>query len=172
MGGEIGVISEPGQGSTFWVELAPAVVPAAAGAGTGRVTATGDRAPPPVLYVDDNLVNLMLMEAMLQMLPQVRLLTAEDAVAGLQQAQREKPALVLLDIQLPGMDGYEMLAHLRAAPATTAIPVVAVSANAMPADIEAARAAGFADYLTKPLDLQRLHEVVRHYLGLPAAAAD
>ncbi len=171
MGGELGVTSEPGRGSTFWVEVAPAALPAAAGTQAGHDATADDRLPRPVLYVDDNLVNLVLMEAMLQMLPQVRLLTAEDAVAGLQQALRETPALVLLDIQLPGMDGYEMLARLRAAPATAAIPVVAVSANAMPADIEAAHAAGFADYLTKPLDLQRLHEVVRHYLRLPAPAA-
>ena len=109
-----------------------------------------------------------------RLLPGLRLVSAENAAEGLRLALQERPRLVLLDIQLPDMDGFEVLARLRASEASEAVstgstaarvPVVAVSANAMPADIEAAREAGFADYLTKPLDLERLHATVRRLLA-------
>jgi CheY-like chemotaxis protein len=75
---------------------------------------------------------------------------------GLQMARDERPDLILLDIQLPGMDGYEVLRRLRAEPTSRSVPVIAVSANAMPSDVERGMAAGFADYLTKPIDMSRL----------------
>jgi PAS domain S-box-containing protein len=191
MEGGIGVTSRPGEGSTFWIDLPAAGAPAteaAAGAAPGasrRETqpselgasdsrAAGERGAT-VLYVDDNPVNLVLMEAMLGLMdPPPRLVSAESAVEGLKLARRERPTLILLDIQLPGMDGFQVLARLRAAGLAAEIgvvPVVAVSANAMPADIEAALAAGFADYLTKPLELPRLHATVRKLLAVTPGQA-
>jgi CheY-like chemotaxis protein len=166
MKGEIGVRSAPGAGCLFWVMLQ---------------TATGDALPLPVstdvvdtlpslsaaasrqhtvLYIEDNEVNQLLMEGMLGKRPELTLLLASEPEAGVALALHERPALVLLDIQLPGIDGFEVLRRLRLHPATRDIPVVAVSANAMPADREKAARAGFADYVTKPIDLAQLLAVV------------
>jgi CheY-like chemotaxis protein len=105
------------------------------------------------------------MEGMLALRPGIRLRLADEPVAGLAIAQAFPPDLVLLDIQLPGMDGFEVLRRLRAGHRTADVPVIAVSANAMPDDIATARSAGFDDYLTKPVDLQRLLALVDQRLG-------
>jgi PAS domain S-box-containing protein len=146
MRGRIGLDSEPGVGSRFWVELACADAAAAA----PEEAAAGDSCT--VLYIEDNPVNVLLMEAMLGQQARLRLISAELPEAGLQLARERRPKLILLDIQLPGMDGYEVLRRLRADEGTRGIPVVAVSANAMPADVARGMAAGFDDYLTKPID--------------------
>jgi PAS domain S-box-containing protein len=173
MGGSIGVRSQPGQGSTFWVRLR------CAGQAADAIDAPTAAAPAPyalpnapvwqrqqtVLYVEDNLVNQVLMEGMLAQRPAVRLLIAGLPETGLAMAAQDLPELVLLDIQLPGIDGFEVLRRLRAQEATRHIPVVAVSANAMQSDIDDARRAGFADYITKPLDLKRLLAVVDDQLA-------
>ncbi|MBK7062074.1 MAG: PAS-domain containing protein [Rubrivivax sp.] len=172
MGGRIGVRSQPGVGSTFWVEW-PRGCAADAGAPASSTLAD---APAPadatlaavagrVLYIEDNPVNQIVVEGMLSSLPQVSLSLASDPETGLQMAQSQPLDLVLLDIQLPGMDGYEVLRRLRAHSDTRALPVVAVSANAMAEDLERARDAGFDDYLTKPLDLRLLLSVVAHRLA-------
>jgi CheY-like chemotaxis protein len=109
-----------------------------------------------VLYIEDNEVNQLLMQGMLAQRPSLRLLLASHPEDGLAMAWRQKPDLVLLDIQLPGMDGFEVLRRLRADPRTRLLPVLAVSANAMPADRERAAQAGFVNYVTKPIDLPRL----------------
>ncbi len=114
-----------------------------------------------MLYIEDNDVNVMLMQAMLGRESGLRLITAPLPEMGLELAASRRPDLILLDIQLPGMDGYEVLRRLRSAESTRAIPVIAVSANAMSGDMEQGLAAGFHDYLTKPLDLSRLLHVVR-----------
>jgi CheY-like chemotaxis protein/anti-sigma regulatory factor (Ser/Thr protein kinase) len=170
MDGRIGVNSEVGQGSRFWIRLPLAVhqtEPAALGPPSGL--STSDFAPDEplhtVLYIEDNPVNTILMEAMLSRLRGVRLVTAVLPRAGLVLARNAHPALILLDINLPGMDGYEVLRHLQADRRTAGIPVVAVSANAMDADLQAGLAAGFADYLPKPLDMQNLLDTVRRLLG-------
>ena len=178
MCGEIGVHSVPGQGSRFWVRLARGKVCAAAVPGATAALAASVPAAAPalafvaaaaaaplaptrsVLYIEDNPVNQVLMEGMLAQRPGLRLQMASLPETGLLMAAQAPPDLVLLDIQLPGIDGYEVLRRLRAQAATRAIPVVAVSANAMQADLDAALAAGFTDYVTKPLDLQRLLAVV------------
>ncbi|MFY9509994.1 MAG: response regulator, partial [Rubrivivax sp.] len=120
-----------------------------------------------VLYIEDNAVNQVLMEGMLMHRPGIRLLVAGVPEVGLAMAQQSRPDLVLLDIQLPGMTGFEVLQRLRAMPATRHVPVIAVSANAMPGDVEQARRAGFDDYLTKPLDMHRLLAAVDRRLATP-----
>jgi PAS domain S-box-containing protein len=167
MGGEIDVASTPGEGSTFTVRLP--------GSGRGRddsgfvplADAGGAGTPAPrhatVLYVEDNAANRLLMQRLLEHLGGVRLRVAADADEALAIVQREAPDALLLDIQLPGTDGYALLARLRAAGCSA--PAVAVSANAMPADLERGRAAGFVDYLTKPLDIQRTLKVVAALVG-------
>jgi CheY-like chemotaxis protein/anti-sigma regulatory factor (Ser/Thr protein kinase) len=162
MHGRIGIDSQVGHGSTFWLRLprAEPVVPAAPAAHTAapRPAAAGACT---VLYIEDNPVNVMLMEAMLEREPGVRLVTAQLPELGLELARSECPDLILLDIQLPGLDGYEVLRRLRALPLTRETTVVAVTANAMPGDLERGRAAGFDAYLTKPLMLEALLALVR-----------
>jgi CheY-like chemotaxis protein len=169
MGGEIGARSEPGHGSVFWLRLPRAPLP--------QTSQADDRQPVPhnalpadvrprkVLYIEDNPVNVLLMEAMLARLPGLQLLIASLPEPGLQLAMDERPDLILLDIQLPGMDGFEVLRRLRQVVATREIPVIAVSASAMPDDLERGRAAGFANYLTKPLDMRQLLRAVAAALG-------
>ena len=117
-----------------------------------------------VLYIEDNPVNVLLMEAMLAQHTPLRLISAELPEAGLQAAQAQQPDVILLDIQLPGIDGYEVLRRLRGDDRTRRIPVIAVSANAMPADIERGLAAGFDDYLTKPIEQSVLVAAVQRVL--------
>jgi CheY-like chemotaxis protein len=118
-----------------------------------------------VLYIEDNEVNRVLMEGMLTRLGGIRLELAELPEQGLALAEREPPHLVLLDIQLPGIDGFDVLRRLRSMPRLAGVPVIAVSANAMPADRERAAAAGFDDYITKPVDMTLLFETVSRLLG-------
>ncbi|MFO1285405.1 MAG: response regulator [Rubrivivax sp.] len=117
-----------------------------------------------MLYIEDNAVNVVLMQAMLEPMAAVELLVAERPEPGLALAHERQPGLILLDIQLPGIDGYEVLKRLRADERTRATPVIAISANAMNGDIERGLAAGFDDYMTKPLDVARLRAAVHERL--------
>jgi len=161
MGGSIGVESAVGAGSTFWIRLAR-VQPAPGSAdvaGAAMPTVPADAtgaAPRTVLYIEDNPVNVVLVEAMLAHAPGVRMRSALDPAIGLALARAEPPDLVLLDIQLPGIDGYEVLQRLRENASTCKIPVIAISANAMRSDVERGLAAGFDAYLTKPVDMHEL----------------
>lgn len=167
MGGEIGFDSRPGAGSCFWVRLRAGD----AGQASPAAALPAPQAAPVrrVLYIEDNEVNQMVMEGMLGQRPQLRLQMATLPEDGLAMASADPPDLILLDIQLPGIDGFEVLRRLRAAPATARVPVVAVSANAMPLDFEHARQAGFAGYVTKPLELAMLLETVDRQLAGAAA---
>jgi CheY-like chemotaxis protein len=107
-----------------------------------------------VLYVEDNPVNVLLVRELLALRPALTLEVAVDGESGVAMAKALLPDLVLVDMQLPDFDGHEVLRRLRADPATAALPCVALSANAMPDDIERALRAGFVDYWTKPLDLR------------------
>lgn len=119
---------------------------------------------PRVLVVEDNAVNLELLIALLEQ-EGCEVLVAEAADAGLRLARTAQPALILMDVQLPGMTGYEATRHLKADPTTAAIPVVALTALAMQGEEERAKAAGCAGYLTKPLDTRTFRETVRRILG-------
>ena len=137
----------------------------------GIVPPAGPAEPPArgtVLYIEDNPVNLVLMQSMLEPLPGLRLLLAEHPEPGLALAMAESPDLILLDIQLPGIDGFEVLRRLRADARTRDVPVIAISANAMRGDIERGLAAGFDDYLTKPLDVAAVRALVRERLAVAA----
>ena len=115
-----------------------------------------------LLYIEDNPVNTLVVEELLNRRPDIALRCCEDGASGLAQAQAWRPQLVLLDMQLPDMDGYAVLKALRADEATRSIPCIALSANAMPDDIDAALQGGFDAYWTKPIDFKAF------YAGLEA----
>jgi two-component system, cell cycle response regulator DivK len=127
--------------------------------------------PPRVLVVEDNPVNLELLTALLEEAG-CQVLSAESAAAGLQLAAAERPVLILMDIQLPDMTGYEVTRWLKADPATAAIPVVAITAQAMRGDDAKARGAGCDAYLTKPLETQTFREILRRFIGIPRSEGD
>jgi PAS domain S-box-containing protein len=169
MHGRIGVDSEPGQGSSFWVELpkaedgVPAPLPPAAATDAAAPAAEGPQLE--LLCIEDNPVNLTLVEHIVALRPQWRLLSAVSPIDGLALARSHRPRLILLDIHLPEMDGWALMQVLREDPATREIPVVVVSAQAMASDLERGRAAGVADYLTKPLNLQRMLALLDEHAG-------
>jgi len=165
MGGEIGVESTVGSGSVFWFELNSAMPPQLV---VDRAKAAG--APPlpvqrgaPVrtlLYVEDNPANLKLIEQLIARRPDMRLLSARDGNLGIQLARTHQPEVILMDINLPGMSGIEALRILRDHSSTAQIPVIALSANAMPRDIEKGLLAGFFRYLTKPIKVNEFMETL------------
>jgi len=118
-----------------------------------------------ILHVEDNETNRYVMRHFLKRLD-IRLVEAVTGEEAIELAPRERPDLILLDIRLPGIQGYEVLERLRALPETRDLPVVAVSSGAFEQDIRRARAAGFDDYIVKPVNLQILHALIRHYLDL------
>jgi CheY-like chemotaxis protein len=117
------------------------------------VPATAGATRPRVLYIEDNAVNMMILRELLAQRERFEFHGATDGSSGVAKARALQPALVLIDMQLPDFDGIEVLRRLRADPATAHLTCVALSANAMPDDVQHARQAGFADYLTKPIDL-------------------
>jgi CheY-like chemotaxis protein len=166
MGGQLSVQSQPGVGSCFRFELDPAPAPAAAapeGADLPAATEAPQRTRT-VVYVEDNPSNVAVFRQVLGLRPGIELLTAGDGVTGLSLVRAHRPDLVVIDIDLPGMDGLELCRRLRADPHTGRIPLVALSANAMPRDIERGREAGFVAYLTKPMDVPALIAQLDHLL--------
>jgi PAS domain S-box-containing protein len=160
MGGTIGVASTVGSGSVFWFELNAVSAPHLAA--DLAVPAAIARAPiqpgaplRTLLYVEDNPANLKLIEQLIDRRPDMRLLVAGDGDLGIRLARASLPEVILMDINLPGICGIEALKILREDPETAHIPVVALSANAMPRDIEKGLQAGFFRYLTKPI---KVHE--------------
>ncbi|MBQ0931427.1 PAS domain-containing hybrid sensor histidine kinase/response regulator [Ideonella alba] len=157
MGGRLEVTSQPGQGSTFSVTLSTAAArPAAVPREEGM---PGARPPGPrrrVLYAEDNPVNALLMEQVLAPLDGVELRLAASGEEALACAAQWPPDLLLLDMHLGDMDGRTLLGRLRDLPGLAGVPAVAVSADAMPDDVALARASGFQDYWTKPIDVHRL----------------
>ncbi len=165
MGGEIGAESTVGVGSVFWIELNSTAalelvvdvdelpMPPAPQTASGAPTHT-------LLCVEDNPANLMLIEKLVSRRPDIRLLTARDGNRGIEIARASKPDVILMDINLPGTSGLMALRILADDPATAAIPVVALSANAMPRDVEKGLEAGFFRYLTKPIKVGEFMETL------------
>jgi len=164
MGGSIEVSSSPGVGSVFAIELGTTAPQARVGFTIDGVAAAPvgrpDGAPHLVLYVEDNPANLKLIEEIVRFRPDLQLISAGDGPAGLALARERRPDIILMDINLPGMSGYEVLAELRRDPVMSATPVIALSANAMAGDIERGKAAGFFRYLTKPVDIDKFNEAI------------
>ena len=165
MGGVLGVESTAGEGSVFWCELISCAAPELV-VESGEA-ATVDRPPVPagarprtLLYVEDNPANMKLIEQLIARRPDMRLLTAVNGTLGIEVARTTRPTVILMDINLPGISGVEALKVLRIDPATAHIPVVALSANAMPRDIEMGLDAGFFRYLTKPIKIKEFMDTL------------
>ena len=165
MGGVIGVESTVAKGSLFWFELKATIEPqiAAVAARDGFATqleAEADSQASTLLYVEDNPANLMLVEDLIARRPDIRLLSAKDGDGGIEIARAARPDMILMDINLPGMSGITALRILANDPGTAHIPVVALSANAIPRDIEKGLQAGFFRYLTKPINVPEFMETL------------
>jgi CheY-like chemotaxis protein/anti-sigma regulatory factor (Ser/Thr protein kinase) len=163
MGGEIGLESTLGKGSRFWVELnlthQRIHTPATETTCIPPILAT-DGIPWSVLYVEDNPANLMLVEDLIERRSDIRLLSARDGFTGIEIARSVLPDIILMDINLPGMSGISALNILSADPITAHIPIIALSANAIPRDIEKGLEAGFFRYLTKPIKVNEFMETL------------
>jgi len=165
MGGVIGVESVVGAGSVFWFELTSAVAP--------QIKIQSGEAEPMVrlqlstgapkrklLYVEDNPANLQLVEQIIARHPDLQLLSAIDGKSGIELARTSQPTVILMDINLPGISGVQALKILREDPATSHIPILAISANAMPRDIKIGLEAGFFHYLTKPIKIKEFLDAI------------
>jgi len=164
MRGTIGVESLEGQGSTFWLELVRAESPlkttpdrCSAVARPKRGGAVKHRS---VLYIEDNLSNLTLIEQLLRESAGVHLLTAMQGRIGLDLARQHSPDLILLDLNLPDMPGWEVLAELQGSEATRRIPTVVVSADATEGQFKRLIDAGARNYITKPIDVTQFYQMM------------
>jgi signal transduction histidine kinase/ActR/RegA family two-component response regulator len=172
MRGRVGFHSQLGQGSEFWIELPvhidhAALAPSATeGAPLPSRLATGQRRHT-IVYVEDNPSNIAFMRELVEDLPSVELLTAPTAEIGLELIRGRVPKVVILDINLPGMSGFEALRRLREWPETRGIPVIGLSAAALAKDVARAREAGFHRYLTKPVKVDELTETLERLLEGP-----
>jgi CheY-like chemotaxis protein len=154
MGGHVDVANAEGAGSEFRVWLPACAAPRTASVEQGDEA--GSPAPPlSIVYIEDNAVNVILVKELVAMRPGIALACCVDGLSGVERALADRPDVVLVDMQLPDIDGYEVLKRLRAQPSMARSSIIALSANAMSDDIARARAAGFDDYWTKPIDFRR-----------------
>ncbi len=164
MGGAIGVEPAKGKGSTFWIDLQRAEDPAGGALLAEEEKRSGaDARPRPArtaLYIEDNLSNLKLIQQILTLRPEIKLIAAMHGRMGLELARQHRPDLILLDLQLPDMSGQEILKALKAGEATRDIAVVVISADATKGQVRELLAAGARAYLTKPLDIQHFLQVL------------
>jgi PAS domain S-box-containing protein len=177
MRGEIGVESTVGVGSVFWIELNVAAEPQPASGSDEPLAPNQARvlhgaALRTLLYIEDNRANMQLVEQLIARRPDMRLLSAGDGTRGIALARTHQPEVILMDINLPGISGIQALKILRADPATAHIPVLAISANAMPHDIKRGLEAGFFRYLTKPIKVNEFMEALDMALELAETELD
>jgi CheY-like chemotaxis protein len=177
MGGEIGAESTVGVGSMFWIELNSAAAL--------QLAAEADEPLAPIqarvqygaalrtlLYVEDNRANMQLVQQLIARRPDMRLLSAGDGTRGIALTRIHQPEVILMDINLPGISGIQALKILREDPVTAHIPVLAISANAMPHDIKKGLEAGFCGYLTKPIKVKEFMDALDMALGLAETGLD
>ena len=177
MGGEIGMESTVGVGSLFWFELNLAAEP--------RIAVDADETLIPLqapvqqgaalrtlLYIEDNRANMQLVEQLIELRSDMRLLGAGDGTQGIALARIHQPEVILMDINLPGISGIQALKILREDPVTAHIPVLAISANAMPHDIKKGLEVGFFRYLTKPININEFMEALDMALELAEKRLD
>jgi CheY-like chemotaxis protein len=150
------VESTVGTGSVFWFELISVAEPRLSREKGEKAASVVPHVPQGVhlhtlLYVEDNPANLKLVEQIILRRPDIHLLTAVNGNLGIEMARDKQPDVILMDINLPGINGFEAMKILREDPATANIPVIAITANAMPLDIERGMKAGFFRYITKPI---------------------
>jgi signal transduction histidine kinase/CheY-like chemotaxis protein len=175
MGGGIGVLSQVGQGSTFWIELPVAEAPVERVRRQEVLTARPADPDPrslKVLYIEDNVANVQLIEHVLSFRSQIKLLTAMQGRRGLEFAIENRPDLILLDLHLPDIRGDVVLRELQADSRTRAIPTIMISADATPGEIRRLRDAGATDYLTKPLDVEKLLHILDEHLRRTSEKVD
>jgi PAS domain S-box-containing protein len=182
MGGIIGASSTLGEGSCFWMELDAALLLPSENAGEQQQSTEPVVWPElpscvrSILQIEDNPSNMRLMERMLARYPQLHPLSVDNGQAGIEQAREQHPDLILLDIHMAGMNGYQVLSALRADPLTAVIPVIAVTANATANDIQRGLDSGFDAYLTKPINIRELAETICRVMterrALPPAEQD
>lgn len=167
MGGNLGVESTPGLGSTFWIELphVDSQLESAVKSGnlTGNESLVGKKGL--ILYIEDNLSNIDLVIQILQsQRSDIELLTDTNGRKTVELAIEHKPDLILLDLNLPDIHGSKVLEHLLAEERTKDIPVVIISADAMPQQLNKLLKAGARNYLTKPLDIPEFLKVIDNFL--------
>ena len=176
MGGVIGADSAAGVGSVFWIELSLTAAPRLAVLDAGRAALVLPQVPGgtplrTLLYVEDNPANLELVEELIARRRDLRLLGAADGNLGIEFARVYQPEVILMDINLPGISGIEAMKILRADPSTAHIPIIALSANALPRDIEKGLEAGFFNYLTKPIKVDQFMDALDAALKVSQTAA-
>ena len=169
MGITLGIESTAGEGSTFWLDVPLGEDALHVGPVAEDDPPEGDAGYGTVLHIEDNHANLRLVEQLLRHRPGMRLIDAMQGSLGLELAVQHQPDVILLDVHLPDVSGDVVLQRLKADPRTAAIPVVVVSADATSGQMERFKSAGAHDYLTKPLDVSRLLEVIDG-LSRPAAS--
>jgi PAS domain S-box-containing protein len=175
MEGVVGVESVVGQGTTFWLEFSLTESPLAHAQGADEeiemaLSASAEKRR--VLYIEDNLSNLRLIERVLLRRPAVELMTARTGMEGIEMAAQHLPDLILLDLNLPDIDGSEVLPRLQTDPRCSAIPVVVLSADAISGQRDRLLRAGASEYLTKPLDVKKFLRILDQtlYEAVPLAA--